>query len=132
MVDFYEEMQGVTTGLLTEFKQGVIKLIVMTPGNGKPYDPGEPTERKITMVGAVARGVSKQYVDGKDIVGSDIQVTASVAGTDDETGAAVQLVGPYDKTTHKVEIDGVPYRIVALPYVPAAGTRVVNVFIVRK
>lgn len=118
MSDFYTEMQGIATDLLTEFNQGVIQLVRRTQGNGPGYNPGDPAEAIHTLKGA-ARGVSKRFVDGTLIVESDLQVTVAVHPT----------VKPLP--TDAIRIDGRDYQIVAIKPIPPAGVTVSNVIIFR-
>lgn len=117
---FYEEMQGIATGLLTEFKQGVIQIAKITPGSGPKNNPGPSTETLTTLKGAVARGVKFKYVQSGMAVASDLQVTHAV-----QDGVTPAIDG-------FVYIDGVKYKIVNIVDKPAAGTKVVHTLIVRK
>ncbi len=117
---FYEEMRDVAAEILTEFKQGVIQLVTITPGAGPAHDPGAPTETPVTLVGAVARGIKFKYVSMGLGVASDMQVTHSV-----QEGATPAING-------FVLIDGVKFKIVNVVDIPGAGTVVVHTLIVRK
>lgn len=118
MNDFYQEMQAVATDLIGEFQQGVIEYVAITPGTGPADDPGEPTET-VTRIDAVARGVSFKYVDGTNVVTSDLQTTfAGSAATPEMTGF--------------IQVDGVRYKIVQIVRKPAAGTVVAWTVIFRK
>ncbi len=117
---FYDEMRDIATELLTEFKQGTIKYISITPGNGPDYDPGPSTpDAPITIPASVARGVSFKYVNGGLAVASDLQVTIDVSvATPDMSGYFT--------------IDDVKYKIVQIINKPSAGTPVARVVIIRK
>lgn len=119
MANFYEEMQSVASGVLAEFKQGTIIYVGLTAQPGAtPDDPGVPTEVQ-TTVNAVARAVSTKYVDGTHIVQSDRQVT--MPGD-----------GPVPDMNGYMLIDGVRYKIVEIMPIPAAGTPVTFIVIVRR
>lgn len=118
MGNFYQEMQGVASDLLREFNQGVIEYVALTPGNGPPDNPGPPTETP-TTINAVARGVSFKYVDGTNILRSDLQITMPGDG-----------VVPDPKGF--IRVDGKQFKIVEIRRKPAAGTPVAFVVIFRK
>lgn len=116
----YDDMQKLATEILTEFKQGVIQLVTVTPGNGPAHNPGPATETTVTLVGAVARGIKFKYVQMGLGVASDMQVTHSV-----QQGATPAING-------FVIIDGVRYKIVNIVDKPGAGVIVAHTLIVRK
>lgn len=118
MADFYQEMQGVASDLLREFKQGVIEYVTVTPGNGPADNPG-PAQEIPTVINGVARGVKFKYIDGSNIVASDMQVT--MPGN---------MMEP--KPNGFIRIDGVSYKIVQIIRKPAAGTAVAFTVIFRK
>lgn len=118
MTDFYREMQGVASDVLRDFNQGVIQYVALTPGDGPRDNPGEPQETP-TTVDATARGVSFKYVDGTNILSSDLQITMP------GDGIAPEMTG-------FIRVDGVRYKIVAIHRKPAAGTPVAWVVIFRK
>ena len=114
----YSDMQETATELLTEFNQGVIKLIKVVDGTGPSYDPGDPTETEFDLVGTV-RGVESKYVDNKLILESDLQVTVAVHATQ------------VPEMSDKISIDGKIVDIVKIMPVPPAGVIVVNRIFVR-
>lgn len=119
MANFYEEMQAVAADVLAEFKQGtVIYVGLKAQAGATPDDPGEPVETQ-TAVNAAARAVSTKYVDGTHIVQSDRQVT--MPGN-----------GPVPDMNGYMLIDGVRYKIVEIMPIPAAGTPVTFILIVRR
>lgn len=118
-MSIYDELKDVATELLHEFKQGVIKLIKVTPGNGPVDNPGNPTTDEYTL-NAVVRGVSFKYVKQGFTVSSDLEVTASI----------LDNIVPSEKDF--IEIDSIKYKIIQLMNVPSAGTKIVWKFIVRK
>lgn len=116
---FYEEMQNVASGVLKEFKQGVIHYVKMVPGNGPPDNPGPATPQAIE-VDAVAKGVSYKYVRDSVALSTDLTVTMAVRS------------GIVPNMRDFIDIDGKRFKIVQDISVPAAGTRAVWKFIVRK
>lgn len=116
----YKEIQDVATELLTEFKQGVIQLIIVTPGSGPAHKPGPAIETPVTLVGAVARGIKLKYVTLGLGIASDYQVTHNV-----QEGATPQIGG-------HVLIDGVKYKIKNIIAKPGAGVVVAYTLIVSK
>lgn len=117
-MSFYEDMRGVASEILAEFKQGAISYVELTPGAGPVDDPGAPTLKKYPLDGAV-RGVKYSYVAKGLAVATDLQVTAAVFGAQPDMHGFI-------------EIDGVTYKIVEIIPKPAAGTTVAFTFIVRK
>lgn len=115
----YDELQAVAGEILGEFKQGAISLVQETPGSGPADDPGEPTV-VTTALDAVASGVSWQYQQQGFNTETDLTVTAAV------------VAGITPSVNDSVTIDGSSYKIVKDISPPAAGTRVVWKFIVRR
>jgi hypothetical protein len=118
MVDFYSDMQGIASGLLTEFKQGVTRFIALTPGIGSPDNPGTPIETIHDFDGTV-RGVRFRYIDGSQIFATDIQTTAP--GT-----------LPIADATGFLEVDGKRFKVIKVIAKPAAGLPVTFDIIARK
>lgn len=119
MTTIYDDLQGVASELLKEFRQGDIYLVQQARGTGPAYNPGTPTETEILLDG-VAKGVSKKFVDGTFIVMTDLEVTVAV------------LDGVTVSEDDFIRIDGDDYKIVADKSVPASSTRCAWKFIVRK
>ena len=118
----YDEMQNLARDILTEpeFKQGKIEYVQIVPGNGPVDNPG-PSRTVVTeMLGGVARGVSYKYVKDGLALSSDKTVTLPV------------VAGITPDMKDFIDIDGVRYKMVQDISTPAAGTRVVWKFIVRK
>lgn len=115
----YDDLQQLTKDLMKEFKQGTAKLITITPGTGPADNPGTSTETTYTIE-AVAKGVSKKYMDNSSVVASDLEVISSV----------LDGVTPSEKDF--IELDGTRYKIIRDISVPAMGTKVAWKFIVRK
>lgn len=118
-MSIYDELKNVASEVLKDFKQSEISLVQLTPGSGPADDPGIPTTT-ITELDAVARGVSFKYVQNGLAVASDIQVTAAV------------LEGVTPSVNDFVRIDGIDHKIIQDISTPAAGTRCVWKFVVRK
>ncbi len=119
MSDFYSDLQAVASDVMSEFKQGVVRYVELTPVEGAtPDDPGEP-ERVATAVNATVRPVSTKYVDGSHIVQSDRQI-------------AMPNDGVVPDSSGMFEIDDVEYKIIDIMPRPAAGTPVAFTVIVRR
>jgi hypothetical protein len=110
MSDFYERMQGVSSKLLNQFKQGTINYIIDGPATGPAYNltPGLPVTHALD---AVARGVEFKYIKEGYISASDIQVTAAVFDVEPTQSG-------------RVSIDGREKQIIAVQQIPAAGVPV--------
>lgn len=121
MADIYSELQGVASGLLAEFNQGVIKYVDLVPGNGPTHNPGAPTRTEYTLPGAVARGPQFKFLSTGLAVASDKQVNCSVDTRFDPS-----------KPNGRMIIDGVEYKVKSWQPIPAAGTAVAWVFVCGK
>jgi len=77
-VSFYAKMQATATKLLTKFQQGSISYVSQAT-SGDPWNP-QPGAETVTPLTATAAGVSKEYVDGKLVVATDLEITAAVFG----------------------------------------------------
>lgn len=117
---FYGDMQTLATGLLTDFKQGVIQHVALTPGAGPAHRPGTSGSTTTTLPGGVASGVQKKYIDQGLAITGDLQVTAPV------------VAGLTVKQADKLLLDGVAWRVVSIIQIPAAGTPVAFVYVVRR
>lgn len=119
-MSIYDEMRDqVAKPLLKEFKQGTVELVQRVQGTGTIDDPGAATE-VFTPLDAVVRGVSLKYMRDGFAVSTDLVVTAA-------------LVDEITPTRNDfIEIDGVRHKIIQDISPPAAGSRVVWKFIVRK
>ena len=116
---FYEEMQEVATEVLTGFKQGIVNYIKITPGTGPVTNPGQPTETPFGLNCGV-NGVSKQYVDGTQVLSSDLQCVAAVNA------------GYTPNMKDAIDVDGVRHKLVKILPKPAAGTPVAYLYIIRR
>jgi hypothetical protein len=114
---FYEEMQDIATGLLTEFKQGVVVLNKAGATSGSAWKPTPGAQTNITLFATVS-GVSKKYVDKSLAIATDKQIIC-----------AVPSVAP--TMADSVTIDGKSHKIVHIEPRPAAGTPAAYILIVR-
>lgn len=119
MSDFYRDLQNVASDVLGQFKQGSIEYIAVTPGNGPRDNPGPSQEAVPRPIDAVARGVSFKYVDGANIVTTDLQITMP-------GGGVVPAMGGF------IRVDGVRHKIISVLAKPAAGVPVAWVVIFRR
>jgi hypothetical protein len=118
-MSFYQEMQNIASGLLGEFKQGVIEYIETVPGDGPADNPGEPTF-VATPIDAVMRGVNIAFVDNTTIKVTDLQTVFSVRSIANPTIDGFIMA------------DGIKYKIIQLQAIPPAGIPVAWRAIVRK
>lgn len=125
---FYDDMQGIATGLLRDFKQGTIRYIKLTKGQGPAQNPGPPSEAATTIPGATAsstfsvNAANAKFSPNSLIQSGDIMVVAEAPAL-----AAVALA-----LTDFIEIDGIRYRIIVIGKTPAAGVTVAYTFFVRR
>jgi len=119
---FYQEMQNLANELLSDpnFKQGVIEYVRIVPGSGPIDNPGPSTIVKTELPGGVVKGVSFKYVKDGLALSTDLTVTVPV-----HSDITVNM-------RDFIDIDGTRFKIVQDISSPAAGTRVVWKFIVRK
>lgn len=118
-MSIYDELKPVADAILSEFKQGTVKLVRLVAGAGAVDDPGSATETE-TDLNAVAKGVTFKYVRDGFALSTDLIVTCAA------------LDGVTVTKNDFIDIDGTRYKIVEDISPPAAGTRVVWKFIVRK
>lgn len=117
---FYKEMQNIAKGVLNEFNQGSIKLVQLVESpDGSPDKPGDMQERVYNLKGSV-KGVSFKYLKEGYVIHTDLEATVAV----------IPDVQP--TLNDFVEVDGVRYKIIRDVSVPAAGTKVVWKFLIRK
>ena len=115
----YEAVQKITTNILTDFNQGVIQLVKITPGTGPSEQPGAPTEVLHTMKGTV-KGVSKKYVSAGLAKATDLEVILAVSSSSTP------------EITDKLIINGERHNIAQLMPKPPSGVVVAYVLIVRR
>lgn len=104
-MSFYDEMQGVATELLQEFKQGSIVYRAPTAG-AQPWEPVTYNDTPIS--GGTVSGVSQQYV-------TDLITTSDLH-------ALLPVFGATPTNTGRLLIDGVEHQIIRVMPSPAAGT----------
>lgn len=119
MSDFYDDMRDLANELLTEFNQGTIQHLSITPGTGDADEPGAPTVVTTDLTAAVARGVEYRFATLSHVLESDLQIVIP--------GGSVEPQ-PSDYFT----INGTRYKIVEISRTPASGTVVKFDVIVRK
>lgn len=117
MSSIYSNAAKIAADLLTDFKQGNVAIIRKSAAAGPAYNPDVPTTTNLP-VNAVARGVSKKYVDGALILASDLQITIPTT--------TLAVMGD------RISIDSIIYDVVAIKNIPAAGTPVAQVIIIRR
>lgn len=119
-MDFYEEMAGVASEVMAEFKQGTVTLTKPggTSTGPNPWDPPVVTDPVVYTLDATVKGVSAEFVDGTTILATDLEVTAAVFGAEPE---------PPDE----VAIDGQVVTVIKTVRIPAAATVVAWKFITR-
>lgn len=125
--NFYADMASVAKGVLKEFKQGTLELSIETETAGdSSFEPGPSTTQLLTLDGVI-KGVSSKYVDGTEIIVSDLQASVATTAIDQATGAIVAFE-PSPK--HSLLVDGVSKPIKVVKKVPSAGTPVLYLIFV--
>lgn len=119
-MSIYDELQGVTSEIMNEFKQGSIKLVQFKQSENSTPDNPEESEEVLTDLAGTAKGVSFQYLKDTFITVSDTEVTTSV------------ISGVEPSENDFIDIDGVRYKILRFQPLPKAGTPCTWKFIVRK
>ena len=115
----YDAMQARAGALLERFNQGASseQVITTTPA---PNAWDLPTETVAeTVLDAVARGVSSKYVDGVNILATDLQMTISAVDFTATAGMAIK-------------IDGSAVTVLRVDAIPAMGTAVAWRVFVRR
>lgn len=118
-MSIYDDMKVVSSELLGEFKQGTITLIQVTAGTGPEDNPGEPTETEYEL-DATVKGAPYKYLRDGFVTATDLLVIAAI------------IDGVTPTKNDFIEIDGIRCKILEDVSVPAAGTKVVWKFLVRK
>ena len=115
-MSLYDDMRGIATELLTEFKQGSMVLLQYTPASGPPHNPGKPSWLRLPFNGT-ANGVSEYMLQDTLVQSSDrvVNMPAAIVPT----------------VKDRIEIDGVGYQIIKVTPKPAAGDPVVWQVVVR-
>lgn len=119
-MSIYDDLQSVTSEIMSEFKQGSINLVqFIHPEDSTPDNPGEP-EEVLTELNGTVKGVSYKYLKDSFITTSDLEITTSVVN------------GIFPSENDFLEIDGNRYKILQFMSLPAAGTPCAWKFIARK
>lgn len=119
-MSIYDDLQTVTSEIMTEFKQGLIQLVQFVyPEDSTPDNPSEP-EEVLTELNGTVKGVSYKYLKDSFITTSDKEVTTAV----------INDIIPSENDF--IEIDSVRYKILQFQPLPSAGTACAWKFIVRK
>ena len=119
-MSIYDDLQSVTSEIMSEFKQGLIQLVQFEyPENSTPDNPGEP-EEILTELNGTVKGVSYKYLKDSFITISDKEVTTAV----------VADIQPSENDF--IDIDNIRYKILQFQPLPSAGTACAWKFIVRK
>lgn len=118
-MSIYDDLQGTVAEIMSDFHQGTVDYVQITPGNGPVDDPGPSIATKF-RINATANGVAVKYV------------TLGLAQASD-----LQLLAPVDARYTPdmkdfIECDGKPYKIVQIMPKPAIGTPVARLFIIRR
>ena len=115
-MSLYDDMRGIATELLTEFKQGSMALLQYTPASGPPHNPGKPSWLRLPFDGT-ANGVSAYMLQDTLVQSSDriVNMPAAIVPT----------------VKDRIEIDGVGYQIIKATPKPASGDPVVWQVVVR-
>lgn len=121
----YDDFQDIAGQLLAQpsaggFGQGEVVYIAVTQVDdaGDPWEVDSESTVETTL-SATVRGVPDMLVDGKDVVASDLLVTA----------AANVAITP--KTGDRIRIDGTERRVGKVMPIPPAGTTVVWQIVVK-
>lgn len=115
----YDDIQQAASDVLSDLKQGSVSLVKITAGNGPADNPGTPTTTNYSL-DATIKGASFKYVRNGMAVETDLQVSAAV------------LDGITVSVNDFIAIDGVNHKILHDISAPAAGTRCVWKFLVRR
>lgn len=118
-MSIYDDLQDVTTEVLSEFKQETVQLVKITPGTGPADNPGTPSE-VVTDLQAVVRGASYKYQKEGFCVAGDLEMTCAVV-----PGVTVTI-------NDFIIVDGKRFKILSDISVPASGTRVAWKFLLRR
>jgi len=112
----YARMAATAKRLLTNFNQVNLSTVeVITAAGAGPFDPPSDTTASTQRQG-VARGVSSKFVDGVNILHTDLQLMLE----------AVEIgVGS------RVTVDGKPVTVLRVDQIPPAGVAVVTRVFVR-
>ena len=112
----YGRLAGTAKRLLTNFNQGdIVSVEVTTTAGTDKFDP--PSEVTVTTkIHGVSKGVSSKYVDGVNILMTDLEVT--LEPTDIDVGS-------------RLTMDGKAVTVLRVMQVPPTGVTVVTRVLVR-
>lgn len=133
---FYAEMREVADEILEEFAQGEVLLVRSVPGTpdpDRPWLPGLPGSMTYRLSATVST-VSKKFVDGTLVVGTEEAAVAAVTGTHIATdGVAVPPVAVSIAPTmdDSLIVDGRPRKIKKAVAIPSAGEPVAYVLVME-
>ena len=109
-------MSDTAKRLLTNFNQGdIVSVEVTTISGAGPFDPPSEAVATTTLQG-VSNGVSSEYVDGVNILSTDLMVT--LEPTDIDVGS-------------RLTMDGREVSVLRVMRVPPSGVTVVTRVLVR-
>lgn len=122
----YAELREVADEVLAEFSQGEVLLERHTPGTSdpdRPWLPGLPTTMTYRLSATVSV-VSRKFVDGTLVIGTEEQAVVAVTATHVETGGtpvppvSVSISPNMDDS---LIVDGRPRKIKKVVPLPGAG-----------
>ena len=136
MVDPYLRFHATADRLVGKWKQGTVTLTRTIQGAPNPETPWipAPSETRTYTLDAVVRDVATKYVDGTEILATDVQVTAStkMSWTATNGVAITPSTVRYEPSPGDVmAIDGDGVTIVKTMRIPRAGTALAWRYIVR-
>lgn len=113
----YDGMRGTAARLLKKYKQGTVEIGVATATEGANEWDAPSIDTQWEEIDAVVSGVSQKYVDGTNVLASDMQVLCQ---------GVVSLAD-----NDMIRIDGDVVSVVRIIKYKGAGDPVASVFIVR-
>lgn len=118
MSTFYSDLRNVASGLLQEFNQGTVEIGRPVTVEGPEEWSPPVTTIQWTRINAVARGVSQKYIDGVNILATDLQITADMGAYSPQAG-------------DRIRVDGQEVSVLRFDRIPAAGEVVATRVFVR-
>lgn len=93
-MSFYAEMQDVASELLAEFSQGTIAYVEDGPPTGDPWapGPGAPVSHPVNAVRVAGKRL-QTYIDGGQIVATDVLLAVSVFDADPKMSGRMNING---------------------------------------
>lgn len=119
---FYLEMAEVSSELLEEFDQGVLRLARYTRSAADSSRPWDFTIAGpfYTDLNGVVKRVSQRFVDGTSVVNTDVECTFA------------PITGDEPSMTDKIEVRGVLHNPVRVIRIPESGPVVAWKIIARR